>query len=108
MNNPFDSIDERLVRIENLLLEIKINSSERIKIPLEDEILTIQQAGKLINLSVPSIYGLVHESKIPVSKKGRRLYFSKQELMKWIKTGRRKTLAEIEKEAESLLSRKKA
>lgn len=64
------------------------------------QLLTIQQAGEILNLSVPTIYGLVSRAEIPVSKRGKRLYFSKQELLDWVKSGRKKTKAEIENEAQ--------
>jgi len=71
-----------------------------------DEVLTIQQAAGFLKLSVPTLYGLVSRSQLPVSKRGKRLYFSKAELTAWIKEGRKKTLAETETEAEVYLSRK--
>ncbi len=93
---------DKLENIERLLLH---NSN---RTPVEsDSLLTIEQAGSLISLSVPTIYGLVHRSEIPVSKRGKRLYFSKQELTEWIKAGRKKTLAEIASEAGSFLQNKK-
>lgn len=106
MNNPFELIEARLNNIEALLLDIKHN-------PLQPEqhesdiLLTIQEAAKFLNLSVATLYGYVHQSEIPVSKKRKRLYFSKQELLEWIKTGRKKTVSEIETEANHYLQRNK-
>ena len=71
-----------------------------------DQLLTIKQAGEMLCLSVPTIYGLVQRAEIPVCKRGKRLYFSKQELTDWIKSGRKKTLAETSSEAEAYLSKK--
>lgn len=65
-----------------------------------DEFLTIKQAAELLSLSVPTVYGLVSRAEIPVSKRGKRLYFSMAELMEWIKAGRKKTTTEIAAEAE--------
>lgn len=59
------------------------------------EILTIQEAADFLKLKKATIYALVSKSEIPNSKQGKRLYFSKQELTDWIKSGRRKTAAEI-------------
>lgn len=73
----------------------------------KDELLTIQQAGELLKLSVPTIYGLVSRAEIPHSKKGKRLYFSKQELLAWVQSGRRKTTAEVQAEAVNHVTRKK-
>lgn len=101
MSNPFETIDARLSNIENLLLDLKHSNLE--KHPESDQLLTISQAGLLIDLSVPTLYGYVSRNAIPFSKKGKRLYFSKQELFDWIKTGRKKTLAEIADEAPNYL-----
>ena len=87
--------------IKELLLSNKSEST-----PEEDQLLTIQQAGQLLNLSVPTLYGYVQRSEIPVSKRGKRLYFSKKELLDWVKEGRKKTNSEIEKEAIRLIKRK--
>ena len=72
-----------------------------------DVLLTIQQSAEILSLSVPTIYGLVSRSEIPCMKKGKRLYFSKHELTEWIKSGRKKTLAEIANETDKFLSNKK-
>ena len=106
MNNPFETIDARLSNIENLLLDLKHTPKETGNLPESDQFLTIQQAGEMLCLSVPTLYGLVHDAKIPVSKKGKRLYFSKHELTEWIKTGRKKTVSEISLEADNYLRKK--
>lgn len=49
----------------------------------------IDDASKIINLTKPTIYGLVHKNDIPYSKKGKRLYFLKSELIAWINSGKR-------------------
>lgn len=71
-----------------------------------DQFLTIHQAADFLKLSVATIYGLVSKSQLPVSKKGKRLYFLQSELTQWIKIGRKKTLAESEIEAEAFVNRK--
>ena len=94
-------LQQQLNNIEQILL-----NQEKAQ-PKEDQILNIQQAAELIKLSVPTIYGLVQRSAIPVSKQGKRLYFSKDELIKWIKLGRKKTAQEIEAEAEAFIANRK-
>lgn len=75
--------------------------------PEADQLLTIQQAAEFLNLSVPTLYTKVHNAEIPVYKKTKRLYFSKQELTDWIKAGRKKTTSEIAAEAEQYVNGKK-
>jgi len=91
MKNPFEVIEARLSNIETLLLDIKYARKEQGKQPETDQLLTIQEAAEFLNLSVPTLYTKVHNAEIPVYKKTKRLYFSKQELTDWIKAGRKKT-----------------
>jgi excisionase family DNA binding protein len=91
-------LHDKVNNIERLLLERSTDPHSE-----SDQLLTIQQAGDLISLSVPTIYGLVSRSEIPVNKMGKRLYFSRQELIDWIKSGRKKTVYEINAEANQYL-----
>jgi excisionase family DNA binding protein len=65
----------------------------------QDEILSIEQASKLINLAKPTIYGLTCKCEIPYIKKGKKLYFIRSELVAWLNDGRQKTVKEIKAEA---------
>ena len=91
---------QKLTSIETILLSRSDQQSEA------DQILSVQKAAELINLTVPTVYGLVQRSAIPVSKQGKRLYFSKFELIDWIKEGRKKTAAEISREASSFINKR--
>lgn len=59
------------------------------------DLLIIKQAAEFVNLAIPTIYGLVGRGQIPYMKKGKKLYFSKKELLAWVAEGRRATVAEI-------------
>ena len=72
-----------------------------------EQLLTIQQAAEFLSLSVPTLYSKVSKGELPVMKQGKRLYFSRTELMEYIKEGRKKSNAEIEAEAEAYLTDKK-
>jgi len=92
---------DKLVSIERLLLsQDNLNKIE------DEKLLTIRQAAEILHLAVPTIYGLVQRHEIPVCKKGKRLYFNKKELTQWIKTGRKKTTAEIQSEADQYITSK--
>src|SRR4030095_5932089 len=92
---------DKLTNIERLLLSQSNEQQHE-----ADKLLTIQQASEFLNLSVPTLYGYVHRMEIPVCKKSKRLYFSKQELTDWIKSGRKKTSAEIAVEADSYVEKR--
>jgi predicted DNA-binding transcriptional regulator AlpA len=64
-----------------------------------DEIDGIELAEKVTGLKIPTIYALVSKREIPHFKRGKRLYFSKRELINWLQSGKRKTQSEIAAEA---------
>ena len=102
MNNPFELIDARLSNIENLLISIKYAPKEKNKHPESDELLTIDEVAELLHLSKTTVYSKHSKGEIPgVCKKGKRLYFQRQVIIDWIKSGRRKTNAEIQAEAQT-------
>src|SRR4051812_48487953 len=85
----------KMDRIEKLLRDRKSSNPDSDK-----ELLTIEQASKLLTLSVATIYSKVCRNEIPVNKQGKRLYFYRTELLDWIKSGRIKTISEIQREVE--------
>ena len=106
MNPTFDQLPqavkelfEKVENIERLLL----SQSNELQ-PEADQLLTIQQAGEILHLTVPTMYGLVQRAEVPVCKRGKRLYFSKQEITAWVMAGRKKTASEIEVEADNYIN----
>ncbi len=55
----------------------------------DDQIFSVKQTANYLNLSVASVYGMVQRGTIPVSKRGKRLYFLKSELSAWVRAGRK-------------------
>ncbi len=90
MTNPFETINERLTHIEGLLTTLTETQGQAAA-PAPDELLTVQQAAEFLQLSVPTIYGMIHREEIPVMKRSKRCYFSKAELLEYLKAGRRKS-----------------
>jgi excisionase family DNA binding protein len=95
-------LNERLDRIENLLKQQSENNQSQ---EPQDELLTVEQAAEFLSLATPTVYGLVQRGELPVMKRTKRLYFSKKELMEYMKAGRKKSIKEIEEEAENFLNK---
>ena len=74
--------------------------------PEKDELLTVQDAARFFSLSVPTIYGLISKKELPVMKRSKRCYFSKIELVNYLKQGRKKTTSETDKEAANYIKEK--
>jgi excisionase family DNA binding protein len=72
-----------------------------------EQFLTIQEAAELLSLKVPTMYSKVSKGELPVMKRAKRLYFSRAELLEYIKVGRKKSNAEIDQEAKAYLSNNK-
>ena len=97
------SISERVTA--NILKAVR---NEQPTTDQPEQLLTIQEAAEFLSLTVPTMYSKVSKREIPVMKRSKRLYFSRTELLDYLKDGRKKSNAEIEQEAEAyLLNNKK-
>ncbi|WDF66061.1 helix-turn-helix domain-containing protein [Flavobacterium sp. KACC 22763] len=95
--NILGSLVMRVESIERMVKQIRDNK------PPEDfdpGLMTILEASKLVNLSVATIYSKVCRKEMPANKKGKKLYFIRSELLEWIKSGRIKTMSEMQREAD--------
>ena len=72
----------------------------------EKDLLTIDEAAEFLSLTKPTLYSKVSRRELPFMKRGKRLYFSREKLMEYVKEGSQKTNAEVESEAGSYLKRK--
>ena len=94
-------IQQKLASIEQLLLQLTKTN------PGSDAILTVEEAAEFLDLSVATIYKMISQRELPVMKQSKRCYFSKLELVAYLKKGRRKTNQEIETEADEYLKKKR-
>lgn len=106
----FNQLYQAIVRLTERLnaIEMVLTKTNAAPKPDKNVFVTIKEAAKLLNLAVPTVYGLVHRSEIPHYKREKRLYFSEEEILAWIKSGRRSTIEEIKESArESLYTSRK-
>ena len=89
--------------LKNLIEEIRDTSQH----PEPDELMNIKQAGEFLHLTVQTIYNKVSKNEIPFMKRGKRLYFSKDELMNYLKQGSNEMQSDIDKDVNDFLSKKK-
>lgn len=89
-------------RLENIekLLSVKANNSQ----PESDQLLTVPQAAEFLSLSNQTVYGLISKGVIPCMKRSKRVYFSKIELLNYLKQGKKKTSFDLKAEADAFLS----
>ena len=96
-----NKLSKRVENIERLLIEKSDLQSKN-----DDHLLTVEGAAEYLSLTVPTIYSKVSKGELPVMKRTKRLYFSKEELLEYLRAGRKKTNSEIEAEADEYLIRR--
>ena len=94
IQNPFETLCAQLSRIEALVLELKTEIAGH-KSTGEHNDEGVYLAMEVTGLAKKTIYNLVSRRKIPHYKKGGRLYFDKQELTEWKRSGKHLALNEI-------------
>ena len=88
------------------LIEEKRDTSQSQK-PDPDELMTIKQASEFLDLTVQTLYNKVSKNEIPFMKRGKRLYFSKEQLIDYLKQGSNEMQSDIDREVNEFLSNKK-
>jgi excisionase family DNA binding protein len=78
--NPFTSIEERLDRIENLLLTI-LSSGEKLAQPSPQLIYGVDGLARLLNCSKPTAQRIKDSGKIPFMQLGRKIVFDEQAVL---------------------------
>jgi len=104
----FDQLPNVIAELKNEIKELKALLIQKTNSEPEiDNPIGIKDVSKVTGKTVPTIYGYCQRNEIPYQKKGNRLYFFKSEIINWIKTGKQKTIKELQAEADVLLSNKK-
>ena len=99
----FDKLPEAVAYLIKEVTQIKEMvecSQSQNSIPTKRVPIGIDEACQIIGKAKPTIYALVRKRLLPCYKNGKRLYFFEDELVECISNSKRKTLKEIESEAE--------
>ena len=108
MELKFENLPSAVADLKNEVSEMKALLLQGLEPQQEtDNPLSIRDVATLTGLKVATLYGYCQRREIPYHKRGHRLRFFKVEIINWIKTGRVKTISEIQTEAEAFLSNKK-
>ena len=57
--------------------------------PEEKSLIGIEEACEVIQKGKPTIYALVRKGIIPAYKRGKQLYYYREELLAWVESGRK-------------------
>lgn len=88
----FDKLPQAITYLTEQVTELKEMVSALQPMPSEKHVLIeIDEACTIIRKAKPTVYALVRKGILPAYKKGKKLYFYKDELLTWIENGRKTT-----------------
>jgi len=108
-NLTFDQLPKAVTMLTHEVSELKrllVERQEELTSEQPEQLLTIQEAAQFLSLKVATLYTKTSKGALPVSKApgSKRLYFSRTDLLEYVKAGRKKSTAEIDQEAELYFS----
>jgi len=77
---------QKIIRkeVEELLVnEMKKQPEAEPKHPLDDY-LNASEAAKFLRISITTLYGMSSKRQVAFKKQGKKLYFSREDLLKWL------------------------
>ena len=99
----FENLPKAVAHLVSEVEELKllVEKGQAPALPQKRIPIGIEEACRIIGKAKPTVYALVRKQMLPCYKNGKKLYFFEDELLEWITKGKKKTLLEIEKEAEA-------
>ena len=93
MSLSFEKLPEAVTNLAREFQELKqaiLKRSEQETVPSTKPFLNVKETAEFLNLAVPTIYSKVSKGELPYKKRGKKLYFSVQELGEYITKGESK------------------
>ncbi|MBR5959291.1 MAG: helix-turn-helix domain-containing protein [Salinivirgaceae bacterium] len=94
-----DEIKEMLAAIINLLSQQNVNGKD---------ILSVEEAARLLNLSKAHVYRLTQTRELPYfCPSGKKYYFRREDLTNYLTRNRTASMSELEAQANAIINRKR-
>lgn len=84
------AVSQLLRDVNSIKLSLQAGSPEP-----SDQLLTVDQAAEFLSLAKPTIYAMLSRGELPNLKRGKRVYFQRNDLLDYLKAGRRKTYRQL-------------
>jgi predicted DNA-binding transcriptional regulator AlpA len=72
----------------------------------QDSFLGVDEAASFLGIAKATLYGKCSKLMVPHFKQGKKLYFRQSELSKYLQSGKRKTIQDIQNQVNNQLSEK--
>jgi len=83
MSNPFEVLENRLLKIENLIYSLK-NEPEKTEVESHERPIGVKEAAEFLALRPATIYTKASNGEIPHVKRGGKLYFFRSVLSEYL------------------------
>ena len=90
-----EELEALLKKVLNDVLTPLLIKGDNGVIKSESEIMNLKQASEFMGLAPQTLYGYTSKRTIPHYKKGKKIYFKREELMEWLTQNKRKTTNEL-------------
>lgn len=107
MDNPFEKLERRMKYLQETL-DGFIYDQEKKESKADTDLLNVDEAAEMLGVAKATLYTKSSKALIPHMKRGNRLYFSKSELIDWLKKARVKTALCMQDEAHTYINVKGA
>jgi|SRR5690606_5447741 len=102
----FESLPKAVASLFEEVKQIKSIVLETASSDTGDKFFTISETAEFLHVQKPTLYSYVSKQTIPHYKRAGRLYFSKNELIDWIKEGNKRPF-DVEDEARKIVAKRK-
>lgn len=100
MLRKVENMEQSIVGLREDIKKTKVHQESE-HIPMD-----VQEACEFLNLKKSTMYYYIQNGLIPTSKKGKKYTFFKDELIKWVESGRKNDPAPSFDEMESILRKR--
>lgn len=104
----FDQLPNEVAKQGVILEQIQTLLNQLVNLPQEakEEYFDIDQASSFLSIAKATLYVKVSRREVPSIRRGKRLYFSKLDLIEYLNGGKRKTKDEIQATASTYINKK--
>ncbi len=99
------AISQLSKKLDTIVVLLQDDKKQQTQQESEDQLLNVQETAKFLDLTVATIYTKASKGELPFMKRAKRIYFSKKDLMEFLRAGKRKANFEIDQEVDEYLNR---
>lgn len=100
----FEELPDQVAKLTAEIQALRAGLLEENPSKEKQEIMGVEECAALLMKSPKTLYTYTSNNLIPFHKKGKKLIFFRSEILTWIKSGKQKTIMELQEDTDDLLS----